>query len=242
MENDNQIIIYQTEDGTTQIETRVQADTVWLTQEQMVKLFNTTKQNVSLHINNIFREKELEKNSVVKEYLTTVSDRKSYTMKYYNLDVIISVGYRVKSKRGTQFRIWANKILKEYLVNGYSLNEKMLKLQVYKLEQLQSAIQLISNTSKYLNSNGKDSFLFILKQYSNALNTLDDYDYKRLKDIQTEPEQTYILEYFEVKVIIEQMKLEVSNSKYFGAEKDESLKSSIAAIYQTYQAMIYILQ
>ncbi|HPI19528.1 MAG TPA: RhuM family protein [Candidatus Kapabacteria bacterium] len=232
MENDNQILIYQTEDGITQIETLVQADTVWLTQEQMAELFQKDRTVITRHINNIFKEGELVFESNVQKLHFPFSDKRT---KLYNLDVIISVGYRVKSKRGTQFRIWANKILKEYLVNGYSLNEKILKLQDYKLKQLQCAIHLISNSFKYLNSKEKDSFLFILKQYSNALNTLDDYDYKRLRYIQITSEQTYILEYNEVKGIIEQMKKEISNSKYFGAEKDESLKSSISAIYQTYE-------
>ncbi|SFB90824.1 Virulence protein RhuM family protein [Kaistella jeonii] len=105
---------------------KFEGDTVWLSQSQLSELFKQTKQNVSLHINNCFKEEELDSNSVVKESLTTASDGKKYKIKYYNLDVIISVGYRVKSKQGTQFSIWANKILKEYLVKGYSLNQKRL--------------------------------------------------------------------------------------------------------------------
>ncbi|KGO34105.1 toxin Fic [Desulfobulbus sp. Tol-SR] len=123
----SEIVIYQTEDGRTKIDVRMEDETVWLTQAQMVELFQTTKQNVSLHINNVFSEGELEPGSVVKEYLTTASDGKNYRIKHYNLDVIISVGYRVKSLRGTQFRRWALIVLREYLVKGFSMNDDLLK-------------------------------------------------------------------------------------------------------------------
>jgi len=108
---------------------RIEDETVWLTQSQMVELFDSTKQNISLHINNIFKEEELVKNSVVKYSLTTASDGKKYKIAYYNLDVIISVGYRVKSQRGTQFRIWANKVIKDYLLKGYSINQRLDRIE-----------------------------------------------------------------------------------------------------------------
>lgn len=123
----SEILLYQTEDGQTKIDVRLEEETVWLTQAQMVELFQTTKQNISLHIKNVFKEGELHESSVVKEYLTTASDGKDYRTKYYNLDVIISVGYRVKSHRGTQFRIWATKQLREYLIKGFVLNDEKLK-------------------------------------------------------------------------------------------------------------------
>lgn len=121
------ILIYQTEDGQTKIETLLVDETVWLTQAQMVELFQTSKQNISLHIKNIFTEGELAENSVVKDYLTTAADGKNYSTKHYNLDVIISVGYRVKSHRGTQFRIWATQKLKEYLVKGFIMDDERFK-------------------------------------------------------------------------------------------------------------------
>ena len=124
---ENEIIIYQTQDGQTKIDVRIENETVWLTQNQMAELFQTTKQNISLHIKNIFEEGELLENSVVKDYLTTASDGKNYNTKHYNLDVIISVGYRVKSLRGTQFRIWATQVLKEYMKKGFALNDDLLK-------------------------------------------------------------------------------------------------------------------
>lgn len=124
----NEIILYQP-DSTLSLDVRVENETVWLNQAQMVDLFQSTKQNISLHINNIFKEGELQRNSVVKEYLTTAADGKRYRTKYYSLDVIISVGYRVKSLRGTQFRQWANKVLKEYLLRGYSVNQRLLYME-----------------------------------------------------------------------------------------------------------------
>ena len=127
MSDRSEIIIYKTEDGLTKIDVRLEDDTVWLTQAEMAALFNTTKQNVSLHIGNVFKEGELKKEAVIKEYLTTASDGKSYKTNFYNLDVIISVGYRVKSLRGTQFRIWANSILKEYITKGFALDDARLK-------------------------------------------------------------------------------------------------------------------
>ena len=123
----NDIIFYTTDDGQVKIEVRLEDENVWLTQNAMAELFDTTKQNISLHIKNIFEEKELDENSVVKENLTTASDGKKYKTKFYNLDLIISVGYRVKSIRGTQFRIWANELIKEYLIKGYNLNVERFK-------------------------------------------------------------------------------------------------------------------
>ncbi len=123
------VVIYRTEDNTLQLDVQLANETVWLTQQQMAVLFDTTKQNISLHINNIFREGELSKDSVVKDYLTTAADGKSYHTLYYNLDVIISVGYRVKSKRGTQFRQWATKVLNEYMLRGYAVNQRILNIE-----------------------------------------------------------------------------------------------------------------
>lgn len=127
MNDNNQIIMYQTEDGLTKIDVTLEDETVWLNQAQMADLFQTTKQNISYHINNCFKEGELNETSVVKDFLTTAADGKPYNTHYYNLDVIISVGYRVKSLRGTQFRIWANSVLKEYLIKGFAMNDDLLK-------------------------------------------------------------------------------------------------------------------
>ena len=158
----NQIIIYQTEDGQTQIDVRLENETVWLSQAQMVELFQTTKQNVSLHVGNVFKEGELEQESTVKEYLTVQKEGKrevARQVKYYNLDVIISVGYRVKSKRGTAFRIWARKVLKDYLIKGYAINERIRHEQIAELRQL---VGMLGRTiqSQPLLSNDETNALF----------------------------------------------------------------------------------
>lgn len=142
------ILIYQTEDGSTKIQVQLNDNTVWLTQADMVELFQTTKQNISLHIKNIFEEGELVQNSVVKEYLTTAADGKNYRTKYYNLDVIISVGYRVKSLRGTQFRIWATERLREYLIKGFTMNDELLKQGGGYFEELLDRIRDIRSSEK----------------------------------------------------------------------------------------------
>jgi len=140
----NEIILYQTNEIAEHIEVMLEDETVWLTQAQMATLFDQTKQNISLHINNCFREKELALNSVVKESLTTAKDGKKYNTKIYNLDVIISVGYRVKSKQGTQFRIWATRVLKKYLLKGYAINNRMNRLED-NLETLKNKVDQIRN-------------------------------------------------------------------------------------------------
>ena len=180
---ENKIIIYQTEDGQTQSDVRLENDTVWLTQAQMVELFQTTKQNVSLHVSNVFKEGELDQESTVKEYLTVQQEGKravSRQVKYYNLDVIISVGYRVKSKRGTDFRMWARRGLKEYLIKGYAVNERIRKEQIGELRQLVGIIGRAIQ-KKEIESNDENQALFdIVVDYTYALDTLDNYDYERL--------------------------------------------------------------
>ena len=157
----SELLFYATEDGNSKIEVRLENETVWLSQMQMVELFQTTKQNVSLHIRNIFAEGELEEISVVKDYLTTASDGKKYKTKYYNLDVIISVGYRVKSHRGTQFRIWATQQLKEYIIKGFVLNDERLKetgLTNQYFEELFERIRDIRSSEKIFYAKIKDIY------------------------------------------------------------------------------------
>jgi hypothetical protein len=127
--NKGEIIIYQPDDQSMRIEVRIEEETVWLTQMQMAELFQTTRNNVTLHISNIFKERELEQIAVCKDSLLTAQDGKNYKTKLYNLDVIISIGYRVKSKRGTQFRIWANRVLKDYLLKGYVINQRVDRIE-----------------------------------------------------------------------------------------------------------------
>ena len=143
MQQTGEIILYQPDEN-VQLEVRMEDETVWLTQAQMSLLFETSRNNITLHIGNIFKEGELIEDSVCKESLLTASDGKSYKTKIYNLDVIISIGYRVKSRRGTQFRIWANKVLKDYLLKGYALNQRLLKIE----NQLESQQTLLAEHSE----------------------------------------------------------------------------------------------
>jgi hypothetical protein len=161
----SELLLYQSADGRIKIQVRLENETVWLTQADMVELFHTTKQNISLHIKNIFEEGELEENSVVKEYLTTAVDGKNYRTKHYNLDVIISVGYRVKSLRGTQFRIWATERLREYLIKGFTMNDDLLKQGGGYFEELLDRIRDIRSSEKVF-------YRKVLEIYATSL----DYD------------------------------------------------------------------
>ncbi|MFH1360832.1 MAG: RhuM family protein [Candidatus Omnitrophota bacterium] len=216
------------------LEVQLREETVWLTQAQMVLLFQKTKQNISLHINNIFKEGELLKNSVVKEYLTTASDGKKYKTTYYNLDVIISVGYRIKSKQGTLFRIWATNVLKQHIIEGYTINEKRLKIQEQKYLELKNAVNLIGNVVKMENLSPEAKGLAqVISEYTRALDILDDFDRERLKQPKGQKSDKYKMTYQEARTIIEIMKREFKDSNIVGREKDQGFKSSLAAIYQS---------
>lgn len=236
MEEQNKIQIYQAEDGQIRLDVRIEDDTVWLTQANMVHLFETTKQNVSLHISNIFKEGELEKKSVVKDYLTTASDGKSYKVKYFNLDVIISVGYRVKSKRGTQFRIWANSVLKEYLRKGFALNSQLIKEKEEIFKNLRYSIGLIErlNRSNSLTQDETLSLLDVVSRYVQALDILDQYDHQSVKEKRSSSNDSYLLTYEDAVAVINHLIEKFSSSNLFGREKDDSFKGSISNIYQTF--------
>jgi hypothetical protein len=193
-------------------------------------LFKQTKQNISLHINNIFREKELKRTSVVKESLSTGSDGKKYKIQFFNLDVIISVGYRVKSKKGTHFRIWATNVLREHLVRGFTTNERRLK-------ELQQTVQLISKITKEkkLNTQEATGLLKVITDYTYALDILDKYDHEQLEVNHTSTREIFKINYEEAIDAIHKLKRKFKSSHLFGNEKDQSFKSSISTIYQTYQ-------
>ena len=235
MENSD-IRIYQLEDGKTEINVQLDNETVWLNLNQMVELFERDKSVVSRHISNIFKEKELQKNSVVAKNATTASDGKTYQVDYYNLDVIISVGYRIKSKRGTQFRIWANQIIKEYLIKGYSINEKRLSQQNVQLKELQESVKILGNVLDYkaLTNDESIGLLKIISDYAYALDILDQYDYQRLEIKDITEKETFRLTYKESMKQILTAKKAHGNSDLFGHEKDDSFKSSISTIYQTF--------
>ena len=237
MNEQKNIVIYQTEDGQTQIDVRLENETVWLTQAQMVELFQTTKQNVSLHVGNVFKEGELEQASTVKEYLTVQKEggrKVSRQVKYYNLDVIISVGYRVKSKRGTAFRIWARNVLKDYLVKGYAVNQRIHSEQISELRQLVGMLGRTIQSQPILSSDETNALFDVVVDYTYALDTLDDYDYQRLIVKETTPEDKFHATYDNAMEAIKALREKFGGSTLFGNEKDDSFKSSIGQIYQTF--------
>ena len=202
----------------------------------MTELFERDKSVISRHINNIFREGELEKDSVVAKFATTASDGKTYQVDYFNLDAIISVGYRVNSKRGVLFRIWATQLLKEYLINGFAVNQQRLQQQAEQLNELKKTIKILDSTlkSKELTNSESEGLLKIISDYSYALEILDQYDYQTLRIENTSGKEVYQLTYNEAIKQINLVKKVYGNSELFGHEKDDSFRSSIAAIYQTF--------
>ena len=229
--------IIQTEDGKTQIDVRLENETVWLTQAQMVELFQTTKQNVSLHLNNLYKEGELQKEGTVKEYLTVQQEGKrrvSRRVKYYDLDVIISVGYRVHSKRGTAFRIWARKIIKDYLVKGYTINERIRHEQIGELRQLVGMLGRTLQNQPVISTDETAALFEVVTDYTYALDTLDNYDYERLAIDKTTKQEKFHATYENAMEAINGLREKFGGSTLFGNEKDESFKSSIGQIYQTF--------
>ncbi|HAV55422.1 MAG TPA: cytochrome C biogenesis protein CycH [Aequorivita sp.] len=222
------IIIYKAKDGLLDVQVKFDNETVWLSLNQISDLFEKDKSVISRHIKNIFKEGELERDSVVAKSATTASDGKTYQVEFFNLDVIISVGYRVNSKKGTQFRIWATNRLKEHLLKGYTINEKRLK-------QLQQTIQLVKRTSQQISSTDEaEGLMEVLSEYSRALDILDDYDHQKLSKEVTESAITFRIDYNEAIKAIEQLRVKFGGSSLFGNEKDQSFKSSIAVIDQTF--------
>ncbi|MBR1850750.1 MAG: virulence protein RhuM/Fic/DOC family protein [Bacteroidales bacterium] len=234
MENHGEIIIYQTADGQTRLEVKMEQDTVWLSQAQMAALFQKDQSVVARHIKNVFDEGELEVNSNMQILHNTFSKYKP--TKVYSLDVIISVGYRVKSQRGTQFRIWANRVLKEYLTKGYAINEKIRQENLVELRQL---VQLVGRTLNRGEEEPVDSqgLLDVVVDYTYALSTLDSYDYQRLAVTDTTGEASFHATYEGAMQAILAVKERFAESPLFGNEKDESFRSSIGQIYQTFDGV-----
>jgi hypothetical protein len=183
MQEKNEIIIYTTPDGKETFEVNLKKETVWLNLNQISKLFKRDKSVISRHTKNIFNTEELNKKSVVAKFATTASDGKVYQVDYYNLDIIISVGYRVNSKRGTQFRIWATNVLKEHLVKGYTINEKRMREDQAKLKEFQKTSGIMERLlqNKALDSTEATGLLKVIFDYQKALHLLDEYDYQKLE-------------------------------------------------------------
>ena len=239
MENLNdKIIIYQTSDGTTNVEVKMDKDTVWLSQAQMAELFQKDRTVIGRHINNVYKEKELMRDITCAKFahVGTDADQTYYTT-LYNLDVIISVGYRVKSQRGTQFRIWANRVLKEYLVKGYAVNEKIHKKQIGELRQLVGMLGRTIQNQPLLSNDETDALFGVVTDYSYALDTLDNYDYQRLTINDTTSDSPFHATYENAIEAIMSLKERFGESPLFGNEKDESFRSSIGQIYQTFDGI-----
>jgi prophage maintenance system killer protein len=227
------IEIYQSQDNQIELSVKFEADTAWLNQSQMANLFAQTKQNISLHINNCFKEGELDENSVVKDSLTTAADGKKYNTKYYNLDVIISVGYRVKSKQGTQFRQWATQRLKDYLVQGYAINQKRLEQKNQEIQHLKDGIKILSRAIEATTDKSNELEYEILKTFAKGLELLDNYDHEKLDQKGNTTTDTIYPNYEEYIKLITEMYSDFE-SDIFAKPKDDSFHSSINQIKQSF--------
>lgn len=231
MNLDNQIVIYQTEDGQTQIDVRMENDTVWLSANQMAMLFDRDEKTIRKHINNVFSDCEVEKESNTHFLRLAHSDK---PVAFYTLDVIISVGYRVKSQRGVQFRQWANGVLKQYLLKGYAVNERLRREQIGELRQLVQLVGRTLHNDEMATSAETQDLLDVVVDYAYALDTLDNYDYERLTIEKTTKEEPFRATYEGAMAEIARLRDKFGGSTLFGNEKDESFKSSIGQIYQTF--------
>ncbi|MCW8810618.1 MAG: virulence RhuM family protein [Ignavibacteriaceae bacterium] len=234
-----EILLYKTPEGDTQIDVKLEEKTVWLNLNQLAALLQKDKSVISRHIRNIFNEKELQRNSTVAKFATVQveGNRKiEREIEYYNLDVTMSVGYRVKSKRGTQFRIWANKVLKDYLTKGYVLNERRLKEQTERIKELEKTLDIFSKvTESYqLKQDEFAGIIQVVKDYTYALDTLDNYDKKSLSISSTNKKEIFQINYESSKKVITKMKEKFGGSTLFGKEKDKSFKGTVGTIYQTF--------
>ena len=235
----NKVAIYRSADGETQLSVEIDKDTVWLNANQMAELFGRDSKTIRKHINNAIRE-ELAGEVVVAKFATTTQHgamegkNQTHDVNFYNLDVIISVGYRVKSKNGVDFRRWANKVLKEYLVKGYAVNKSISEQHYTELKQLVAVLSRTIRTQETLSSEDAVNLVEVISDYTYALDTLDKYDYQELAIEQTTNEEKFHATYEGAIQAIDELKEKFGGSKWFANEKDDSFKSSIGQIYQTF--------
>jgi prophage maintenance system killer protein len=232
------VTLYQTPDGCSALDVRLNGETVWLNLNQMASLFERDKSVISRHLRNVLETKELNRDSVVAFFATTATDGKTYRVEFFNLDAILAVGYRVNSRRGTEFRIWATQILRDHLVIGYTLNEKRLQSQVARLTELQSAVDIMGRiiANKAITGTESEGLLKVITDYSLALRLLDQYDHQQLRVHGTTAINTFVLTYEAAISAIARM-AEIMGSAadgLFGREKDKGLASGIGAVYQTF--------
>ncbi|GJG37611.1 virulence protein RhuM/Fic/DOC family protein [Prevotella lacticifex] len=235
-ELDNKIVIYQTEDGKTQLDVKLENETVWLTQAQLVQLFDSSKANVSEHIKHIYEDGELAADSTVRKFRTVQTEGKRQVgrnVAYYNLDLIISLGYRVNTKRGIQFRQWATSVLRDYLIKGYAINQRIRE------ENYQQMVQLVRSMARTvklqdLSKEVRNALLDVVVDYTFALDRLDDYDYQRLSIPESSTEEKFHATYEGAMKVLAELREKFGGSGLFANEKDDSFKSSIGQIYQTF--------
>jgi prophage maintenance system killer protein len=224
-----EIVLYRAPDGTAAVGVRLEANTLWLNLNQIGLLFDRDKSVISRHLRNVFKERELDRDSVVAFFATTAADGKTYQVEYFNLDAILSVGYRVNSKRGTQFRIWATTVLRDHLVQGYSINERRLK-------ELRQSLRLVENVLQHheVTSDETKALLRVVTDYAYALDVLDDYDHQRLVPAHVQAAEAKVIPYKEARQVIQRLRKKFGASDLFGREKDKSLGGSLNAIMQTF--------
>jgi prophage maintenance system killer protein len=229
-----EIVLYQSKGGRAALDVRLEQETVWLSRNQIATLFERDKSVISRHLRNIFTSSELERKSVVVFFATTASDGKTYQVENFNLDAILSVGYRVNSRRGTEFRIWATSVLRDHILRGYSLNEKRLQAKVNRLAELQAAVDLMGRiiAGKQLTGGESDGLLRVIADYSLALQLLDQYDHQQLRLHGTTELGRFVLTREAARAAIVRMANRMGG--LFGLEKDNGLESAIGAIYQTF--------
>ena len=236
MEN-NKIVIYQTEDGHTRIDVRMENETVWLTQAQMAELFQTDRTSIVRHINNIYKVDELDPSSTCAKIAQVQTEGRRQVRRvipYFNLDMIISVGYRVNSKRGIKFRQWANRVIKDYLIKGYAINEQLRHEQLGELRQLVGMLGRTIQSQPLLSTDESQALFDVVTDYTYALDTLDNYDYQRLTIEKTTQEERFHATYENAMREINALREKFGGSTLFGNEKDDSFHSSIGQIYQTF--------
>lgn len=232
------IVIYRTKNKQIQLEVKLEKETVWLTQKQIAVLFGTQRPAITKHLNNVFKSKELEENSVCSILEHTAEDGKTYSTQFYNLDAIISIGYRVNSQRATQFRIWATKILKDHIIGGYTLNEKRLLKKSEQLKELQGTIAFLQRKARHkLLESKTQEILNLLSEYAKSISILEQYDTHKLTLIKGKI-PAFVLEYENCQNIIFQIKRELIDKKQagelFGQEVDKKFESIVKNLYQTF--------
>ena len=237
-ESKGEIVIYKNEDGNISFEAKLEDDTIWLTQDMMAKLFETTIPNINMHIKNVYEDEELEQDRTIKDFLIVRKEGSrnvSRNLAFYNLDMILSVGYRIKSKTATQFRKWATTVLKEYMTKGYAINEHKLKQEQDKVKTLQDTIKLLSRSLEYQVQSldeAKD-VAKLMDSFAGGLDLLDNYDHKKLDSKGVTTKEAIRIEEQEFLTVIDKMKSEFA-SDVFATPKDESFSSSVNQIYQTF--------